>query len=433
MRTNHRVPGRARSGVALLSVGLVLGLAACSSSGGGSTTSSSAPQPTGGSSASAGSSSAQAGSAIPDGPIKIGMIAGISGNDSAIGALVKNEFTGYIDYMNAHGGIAGHQIKLVVENNQSDPTVAVSAAKKLISEKVVATIYNGSSAEAKDQVVALEQRAKIIGIAPEALGQYDSGSKYPYYFSDNALNSQVTDALAAFAKSRSLTNVGVLGDSSPQGNDYLVQFAKSAQANGVKIVKSTSYPTGATTMTTQLSTLKAAGAKTLALFCYGGCGQVFDSLRQINWKPTVLVSPNVYYIAYSSVKDYGDVTYSGCPYSVEKGKKAPAAEAAAINAIAPKLGGESPLDQVYSETADAMQIVKYAIEKANSLDPDAVKSAIETLNDKTFTDPSVGFTFTADHHAGYTPNTPNKLMPICGFTQLGDLQLPVRVSSGTGG
>jgi branched-chain amino acid transport system substrate-binding protein len=416
-----------RVGLASIAVA-ALALAACSSSGGSSdsTKAGQTPAATGADSA-AGSSAA--GSKIPDGPIKIGMVAGISGSDSAIGGLVKGEFSAYIDYMNAHGGIAGHQIQLVVENNQSDPTIAVSAAKKLINEGVVATVYNGSSSEAKDQVVALEQRAKIIGIAPEALGQYDDAGKYPYYFTDNALNSQVTDALAAFAKKSSFDDVGVLGDSSPQGNDYLVQFAKSAKADGVNIVKSTSYPTGATTMTTQLSTLKEAGAKTLALFCYGGCGQVFDSLRQINWKPHVLVSPNVYYIAYASVKDYGDVTYSACPYSVEKGAKAPPGVAAAITAIAPKLGGPSPLDQVYAETADAMQILKYAIETAQSTDGDAMKAALETLNNKTFTDPSVGFTFNSSHRAGYTPNTPDKLIPICGFTELGDQQLPVRVGN----
>ena len=294
---------------------------------------------------------------------------------------------------------------------------------------MVATFYNGSTAEAKDQVVAIEQKAKIIGISPEALEQYDSPTQYPYYFSDNASNKQVTDALAAFAKTKSFNQIGVLGDSSPQANDYLSVFAKSASANGLNIVKTTSYPTGATTMTTQLSSLKEAGAKTLALFCYSGCGQVFDSLRQINWKPNVLVSPNVYYTAFTSVKDYGDVTYSGCPYSVTSGAQPPAGVAAAINAIAPQLGGQSALDQVFPETADAFFILKYAVEKANSTNGDALKAALETMTAQSFTDPDVQFTFSAQHHSGYQPGTPNKLMPICGFTSLGAMMMPVRVAS----
>jgi branched-chain amino acid transport system substrate-binding protein len=290
-------------------------------------------------------------------------------------------------------------------------------------------VYNGSTAEAKDQVVALEQKNKIIGISPEALEEYDSPTDYPYYFSDNLSNKQVTDALADYAKTKSFNQVGVLDDSSPQAKDYVQVFAKSASANGLKIVANASYPSTATTMTTQLSTLKAAGATTLALFCYSGCGQVFDSMRQINWKPNVLVSPNVYYAGgFSSVKDFASVTVSACPYSVAAGAQPPAGAAAAIDAIAPALGGQSALDQVFPETADAFFILKYAIEKANSTDGAALKAAIETITAQSFTDPEVQFTFSAQHHAGYTPATANKLVPICGFTALGAYQLPVRVS-----
>jgi ABC-type branched-subunit amino acid transport system substrate-binding protein len=295
----------------------------------------------------------------------------------------------------------------------------------------VATFYNGSTAEAKDEVVALEQRAKIIGISPEALEQYDNAKAYPYYFSDNSSDSQVTDALAGYAKSRGFNDFGVLGDGSPQADDYLTQFGKSAAADGLKIVKTTSYPSTATTMTTELSTLKAAGAKTLGLFCYSGCGQVFDSLRQIQWKPNVLVSPNIYYTAFTSVGNYGSVTYSACPYSVNPGQNPPAPAAAAINVIAPVLGGKSALDQVYPETADAFGILKYAITHANSLDPDALVAAIQSMTKVSFSDPEVTFTFSSVHHSGYQPGTSNGLMPICGFAKLGADDLPVRVPFGS--
>jgi branched-chain amino acid transport system substrate-binding protein len=422
MRSKTRYNRLASGGLKFVPCALALALAltACGSSS--KSTSS-------GSSAAAGTTSAAAvkGPPIPDGPIKLGIVGASSGSDAAIGNLVKNEFTAYAAFLNSKGGIAGHQVQIIFENNQSDPTIAVQAAQKLISEGVVATVYNGSTAEAKDQVVALEQKAKIIGISPEALEQYDSPTDYPYYFSDNLSNKQVTDAHADYAKTKGYNQFGVLDDSSPQAKDYVSVFAKSASANGLKIVSNASYPSTATTMTTQLSTLKAAGAQTLGLFCYSGCGQVFDSLRQINWKPNILVSPNVYYGGYSSVKDYGDVTVSACPYSVAEGAQPPAGVAAAIDAIAPALGGQSALDQVYPETADAFFILKAAIEKANSTDGDALKAAIETITAQSFTDPEVQFTFSPKHHAGYTPATANKLAPVCGFGPLGAYKLPVRV------
>lgn len=423
MRSRFGTQKGTRFGVAVLVGGVILslGLSACSSSKKAATTTSTTA------SAAASSSAAPP---IPSGTIKLGIVAALSGTDSTIGNLVKNEFTAYTTYLNSKGGIAGHQVELIVENNQSDPTVAVTAAQKLISEGVVATFYNGSTAEAKEQVVALEQKAGIIGIAPESLAIYNDPKTYPLYFSDNALNSQVTDSLAAFAKKKGFDNFGVLGDSSPQANDYLTTFAKSAATAGLKVSSTTSYPVGATTMTTQLSTLKAAGAQTLALFCYAGCGQVFDSLRQIGWKPNVLLSPNIYYTALSSVKDYSTVSWSVCPFSVNASDTAPPQGVKdAVDAIAPALGGQSALDQVFAQTADAFLILKWAIEKVNSIDSAALKGALESMKGQSFTDPSVTYTFSSTTRSGYVPATSDKLIPICGLGDLGIYKLPIRVAS----
>ena len=418
MRLFHTRSALARSGVRLsiCAVAVTLVVAGCSSSGSSS----------GGSSS--GSSSSGKASAIPDGPIKVGIVGALSGAGSAIGTLVKNEFNAYATYLNAQGGIAGHQVQILFENNQSDPTIAVQAAQKLISQGIVASFYNGASQEGKEQVVAILQKAKVLGVAPESLAQFDDAKAYPYYFSDNISTIQVTAGLAAFAKSKKFDQFGVLTDGSPQAEDYYAEFQKATDKASLKIVNKTSYPTGSTTMTTQLSTLKDAGAKTLALFCYAGCGQVFDSLRQINWKPNILVSSNIYYTAFASVKDYGDVTYANCPYSVEQGGTLPAPALAAINAIAPALGGSSTLNQVFVQTADAFLILKYAIEKANSLDPDALRKVLEGMKAQSFTDPAVTFTFSDKHRSGYQPATTNKLTPMCGFTSLSADKIPIRVA-----
>jgi len=356
------------------------------------------------------------------------MISALSGSDAAIGGLTKALYTTEVNYVNANGGIDGHQLQLIILNNQSDPTVAVAQAKALISDGVVATFYNGSTSEAKDEVVALEQRAHIVGISPEGLEQYSNASAYPYYFSDNSADGQVSQALAAFAQQKGFNDVGVLTDGSPQADDYVTQFKGDATTDSLHIVGSTSYPSTATTMTTELSTLKQDGAKTLALFCYSGCGQVFDSLRQIDWSPNVLVSPNIYYTAFTSVASLGSQTYSACPYSVEPGQQPPAGVVTAIKTLAPAIGGESALDQVLPETADALSVLKYAVEKANSTNGAALAAALQSMNDQTFSDPAVAFTFNGQDHSGYQPNTPNHLMPICGFSSLGSMDMPIRVT-----
>ena len=103
---------------------LVLGAAACSSSGDGG------------------------GKPGDSSPIVIGNIGAYSGPlaSSVIGA--KQTIEAWAKWTNAHGGIRGHQVKLIVKDEQNNPTTAVAAVKELIEkDKVVAIVGERSSSD----------------------------------------------------------------------------------------------------------------------------------------------------------------------------------------------------------------------------------------------------------------------------------------------
>jgi branched-chain amino acid transport system substrate-binding protein len=365
-------------------------------------------------------------SAIPPGPIKIGMVAELSGASSALGNYQLATQKALAAYINAHGGIAGHQVQLVAENNQSDAAIAVTAAQKLVKDGVVASVFSGLGSSGKDQVLAILQKAKIPDIDPEPLGKYDNGSNYPFYFSDNPIDPNSMEAEATWAKAHGYDNIGQLGDGTPFAGSLEQNFSAQAKSAGLTITKTVDYPTTTTNMTTQLSELRESGAKTLALWCEVGCGSVFDGLRQIGWSPTILTTEVLFYAGFSSVKELGATTFGDCPISVQPGAQPNSVLSDIITTVAAKLGGQSVTDQGIPLNADSWLILKTAIEKAKSTDGTAIKAAIESITNQSFSDPDVKYTFSAQHHAGFDAADP-KSIAMCGFGSLGALQLPIQV------
>jgi branched-chain amino acid transport system substrate-binding protein len=377
-----------------------------------------------------GEDSGDGGGGIPDGPIKVGIIAALSGPGAAYGNLVVSQHTALVDYINERGGVAGHDLELVVENSEGNPALAVAGAHRLVEAGVVATFYNGSSNEGKAQAIAIEQQAGIVGIGPESLPEYDDPGKYPYYFNDNAHDTIVTTSLAAFVADRDFGAVGLLGDSLPFSASLMSEFTKAADDAGVEVVDQVDYPANATTMTTQLAQLRDQGTETLGLFCLVGCAKVFDSLRQLDWAPTIIGAGTLYWTAYDSVQELGDRTYSYCSTSATADGEVPDAVTEAILTLAPASGGVSNTSMTLPQNLDAYLLFKHAVEQAESTDGDALREAIESIEDVSFdSNPQASYTFSSEHHAGYHPNTDDGLIPICGFEKLTpDTKLPYQVS-----
>jgi branched-chain amino acid transport system substrate-binding protein len=366
------------------------------------------------------------GGGIPDGPIRIGMVAELSGQSAAIGNYQVKTQKALAVYINAHGGIAGHKVELVVENNQSDPATAVISARKLVQKKVAATVFTGLTSSGKDQVLSVLAKAKIPSIDPTPDPKYDNPDQYPYFFSDNPTDQNAMVAVAGFAKKHGYDQIGQLGDSTPFAKSLEEHFSDKAKAAGLTILKTVDYPTTATTMTTQLSLLRESGVKTIGLWCQVSCGKVYDGLRQIGWAPPVLTTHVMYYAGFDSVKELGKTTFGDCPISVPAGAQPNKTMRDVIEAVAAKTGGVNVTSQGIPLNADSWLILKTGIEKANSLDGAKIVKAIESIKGKSFANPDIEYTFSADHHSGFAAAEPESI-PMCGFGALGPLSLPIQV------
>src|ERR1700761_8334222 len=206
-----------RIAVACVAVGLTAGVAACSSS---SSTSASASATTSASAAAAPSSTAT-GSTATGTPIVIG----------SVGSYTEDGFTdpgdpaieAWASWVNAHGGINGHPVKLIVEDNKGDQAQAVSLVKQLVQQDhVIAFVSNqDGSLNAGYASYLDQQKIPVLGGSVFTLDPWVSD---PMFYPEGLTAIQDMESLALSAKTLGITKVGSLA---------CAEAAQCAAANGL--------------------------------------------------------------------------------------------------------------------------------------------------------------------------------------------------------
>src|SRR5262249_21559925 len=116
---------------------LLFTVAACSSSAKNSSTSPTAGSQgsTGGTQATTGGTQAPAGE-----PITVGLVCSCSGPFGAASVPGQDVYKAWVNTVNASGGINGHTIKLITEDDAATPGTAISEVQTLISDHVDAIV-----------------------------------------------------------------------------------------------------------------------------------------------------------------------------------------------------------------------------------------------------------------------------------------------------
>jgi branched-chain amino acid transport system substrate-binding protein len=207
---------------ACVAVGLTVGVAACSSdsTSPSASTSTSASPTTSASAASAPSTSATGATATGT-PIVIG----------SVGSYTEDGFTdpgepaieAWASWVNAHGGVNGHPVKLIVEDNKGDQAQAVSLVKQLVQQDhVVAFVSNQDGSLNAGYASYLDaQKIPVLGGSVFTLQPWVSD---PMFYPEGLTAIQDMTSLAISAKELGIAKVGSLACS---------EAAQCAAANGL--------------------------------------------------------------------------------------------------------------------------------------------------------------------------------------------------------
>ena len=339
---------------------LALGLAACSSS------SSSSGGTTSNGTSGGGSSLC---SNIPSGPIKIANIEPLSGPTATSGTLTQIESNIEVNYFNAHDSVCGHKFALSNYNDKGDPATSLGIARQLVAQGNV-IIVNDSFSSAQNQIQPYLMQQKTLVINGDGALALFNAQQNPTAYSTGPSNAQYAALMVNWAKSHNDNDIGILSDGTSFSVELAADAEAAAKAAGLTFVKTITYSPTAIDLTTPLTQAKQAGIKTLFPTGFTGITAMVAGIKQIGWSPTV--------VGWGGLNDFGvteaqlppgsvdgcDISYTSA--SDTAGLLTPE-NTALLEASKAKIGLNPQTPGVLTGYFNLLAI-KYAVEKANSLD-----------------------------------------------------------------
>lgn len=213
-----------------------------------------------------------AGCASASEPIKIGYLAGLTGDFAAFGQAEKNAAQLAVDEINAKGGVLGRPLELVPYDFRSRAEDAVNAVRRMIEQDKVVGIVGANSSGINISTAALVNRAGVPQIGTlstnPAVTVDEQGKVRPFTFRICFTDPYQGKLIAYFvARDLKLMKAAILYDVASDYAQGLRQFfIDNYTKYGGKIVADLGFRGGQDVdFRAQLTQIKASGAEVLVL------------------------------------------------------------------------------------------------------------------------------------------------------------------------
>lgn len=313
--------------------------------------------------------------ALAQDTITIGAQVPTTGSEATYGQDMGNAVEIALDEINADGGLLGKQVEMLVGDSACDPQQSVNAASKLVSQDVIAVVGGYCSG-------ATLPTLKIYGDSnvPFVITASNSTKLIPanpgVAFMINSTGDQQATKAVNFMSSKGLGSIAIVnqGDAYSQDLADLTREAWTAAGNEVVAFETTNK--GEQDYSAVITAIKAADPDAVFWTAYyADGGLLIRQLRQSGYQGEILVgdgsnSAEIFDIA-------GRAAEGIYALSSPIAKFLPAAKTF-IETYEEKFsrapGPYAPL------TYDGTKLLAWAIEKAGSTDPDAVKEALASAD-----------------------------------------------------
>lgn len=198
-------------------------------------------------------------------PIKVGVLASLTGALESYGKQTKNGFELGLEY--ATGGtmeVEGRKIEVVWEDTETKPEVAVQKATKLLEDDKVDFLVGSSSSGDTLAVLPLAEEYEKIMIVEPAVADSITGSEFNPYIFRTARNSSQDAYAAAAAIAGEGVKIATFAPDYSFGWDGVSAFKVAAEKLGAEIVLEEYADPAATDFTSNLQ--KIIDAKPEFLF-----------------------------------------------------------------------------------------------------------------------------------------------------------------------
>jgi ABC-type branched-subunit amino acid transport system substrate-binding protein len=354
----------------------------------------------------AGSAAATSFPPIPPGPIKFGISTPLTGAQAAFGQTTAESFNNVTlkAFNQLHpDGIDGHPVQYSVLDDASDVTKAVNVANQFVAEKLAGVITVSYNPAAYVQQLAVLNKGKIPVIANLEDPQFTDTKAWPYAFGVNVSQQEEGVAAAQYIGRKGYTRIATITDGIPSavGQLNLILASMKTDAPNAQVVKAVTVAPGATDDSTAVAQLKGSNPDLLINLLSYGYAPLWQAIQTAGWSPNIMSTAGAWYDGFTGMGPLANKAvsfYNACADSASQ--TWPPDVAGLMTGYNKGTAGLSInyLTYVISDSIP-LELFKYAIEKYHSLDPNAIKQALEGVNQQFF---GAQFTITPTQHFGLT-------------------------------
>jgi len=331
--------------------------------------------------------------------IKIGAIYPLTGGIAVTGADCKSGVEMAIDIINNKYDIdfpfartegipnlGGAKLEIVFADSRGDATQGMAEAERLITQdKIVAMVGGYQSAVVKTISVATE-RLRIPYVLSDATSPTLTERGFKYFFRviphDGIQAKNALDMIRDIEKKENipLKKVALIWENTEWGSNVAVQVRKYAQEYGMTIVADIGYPNRTTDLTAEVMRIKASQPDVLIHPGYISDAILFvKTLKSMDVVPKVFVGMAAYVEPnfLQTLGNDGNYIFTRAVYGLDLAKAKP--YITKINELyKQKYGRDMSANAARSFTAPF--VMADAINRAKSLDPDAIQKALMETN-----------------------------------------------------
>ncbi len=169
-------------------------------------------------------------------PIRIGSLTPNTGGGGQFGPEIAEAHRKVVELVNSQGGVLGRQIRLVQENDETNPEAAVRAARKLIDADRVMALLGLWASSSTLGVLPLAEAANVLVFCTSSSDDIPRANRRGLVFNFQPLNAAWGVALARLAARRGFREVAVAGPNNDFATSLAHSFKAALEAEGGRVV-----------------------------------------------------------------------------------------------------------------------------------------------------------------------------------------------------
>lgn len=317
---------------------------------------------------------------------KIGVIAPLSGDLSALGLGIKNSVDLAIKQANDSNAIPGWKLEIAPMDDQATPDVGKNAATSLSSDDQVVGVVGTLNSSVTQSVTPVLAPAHIVQVSPAntnptlTQGQDAANPARPY---DNYFRTCTTDAVqgptaAAYLLSIGIKNVATIHDKKSYGQGLVEAFTKAFTAGGGTIAAAQTINPDDKDFSAVITNVKATNPSAVY---YGGeypqAGPLSKQMKAAGLNVPLMGGDGIFdpsYITLGGTASNGDLATSvGAPVET-------LASASSFVAAYKAAGYKDPMGAYGAQSYDAANAIITALKTslANATDAKSARAATVT-------------------------------------------------------